>query len=284
MTAFAPPSAGQLDLKRALIAELEAAETAFLSMAPDEAIHAGRVRLKRTRALARIAARAAPWTARRIGGLARDIMHALSAARDLTALETLAERLAKAASGKRQHAKAGLALIAIAAELRQARAALPAADLHRAAEQTRSLIGLARALPALDDDDIATGLARVLRRCAKAWRKARGAKAETLRHTWRKREKDRLYALKLLTGHWPPQAPRRAKLSARLCDALGEERDALLLRAHLRAHPPEAMSKSGVKAAQRLIARRRHKDRLAADAYGRRLHDRQTAPLTAPES
>jgi hypothetical protein len=264
-----------LDLKRTLIAELEAAEAAFLNLAPDAAIHAGRVRLKRVRALARIAVLAAPWTARRIDALARDIMAAMSAARDLAALEALAARSAKGARGG-----ARKALEAVAMDLAAARADLPPCDLSLAADQTRSLIGLARALPGLDEEDIAAGLARVLARSTKAWRRARGAKAELLRHAWRKREKDRLYALKLLNSHWPSAAARRRRCSAQLCEALGEERDALLLRAYLKSHAPQNISEANAKAARRAIARLRHQERRAADALGKRVH----APLKRPRS
>lgn len=225
-----PPALPGLDLKRALIAELCAAEAAFSTLAPERALHAGRVRLKRARALARIAMHAAPWTAGRLNILAREIMHRLSAARDLDALIGRASALQHGAS---RRARRGLD--DLVDSLQQHRAGLGWPNLSQAAADVRGMIGLAKALPVLDTDDLRDGLERLDARAARALRRAEQNGSEANRHWWRKREKDRLYGHDVVCGAGLvlTTAPMRVRASARLCDALGEERDSRLLLASL---------------------------------------------------
>lgn len=235
--AASPPgraAATGLDLRRALMAELRAAEAAFTTLAPDRALHAGRVRLKRARALARIAIHAAPWTARRLNRGAREIMRSLSAARDLDALIAVADAMAAA---KTKRVRIGMAQVAAALKAR--RAGLGRPHLADAAHDVRGLLALAKALPMLDNDDITHGLARLDARARRGFRRAQRSLEAQARHWWRKREKDRLFAHDVTemarTAHRAAQ--KRGRCCAKLCDLLGRERDTTLLLALVNANP-----------------------------------------------
>ncbi len=78
---------------------------------------------------------------------------------------------------------------------------------------------------------------RVARRARKAWRRSHKART-TNRHTWRKREKARLYAMSLLPAAWPDARPRRRARNAALAETLGAERDLMLVMARLAADHP----------------------------------------------
>lgn len=251
------------DLTRLLLAELAAAEAAFLHLAPERAVHTGRVRLKRARAIARIAMPTAPWTARRINTMAADIMDALSAARDRQALADLAERFAQKAKPK-----SAKAFHAVAAALLNHHS-IAAPDLAHAAQETRKLVAMARALPALNADDIATGLERLSRRAEKAKRTGRGSRIEALRHTWRKREKDMHYALQMVTKTRGPALAKKDARHAALGEVLGLERDAMVLRDWLEGREGRAALKPKARArAQKLLAKRIKRLANKADRLG----------------
>lgn len=258
------PAAGpSVDLRRALIAELEAAEAAFLALAPAAAIHTGRIRLRRARAIARIAEPAAPWTARRINVLAGDVMRPLSASRDAQAMAAHARALSRAAKGK---AKRGLRRISQTLAMLDDDVA--ADDLQEAARDVRNIIALARALPALGAEDIQLGLERAISRARKSFRRAT-TDDESARHHWRKREKDRATAAQIFEAYWPVTIPRRAKLGRAVCKALGAERDAVLLLELLADAPTlfkrKATTKAVIKAVIADVMRRqRNSNRLGA--------------------
>jgi hypothetical protein len=263
-----------IDVKRALIAQVRAGAEAFAQLAPARAVHAGRVRLKRTRAIARLCVLAAPWTARRLNGLARTLMHSLSAVRDLDALNAAALDLADAHAGK---ARKGL--LALAQDLAQARAKVAPIDIAKAAAGARDLLGLSRALPAVDAADLQAGLARIVKRARKAFKRARSAgrgDAEA-RHAWRKRVKDRLYAQDLVgRAAWPSGAPWRRALTQRLAETLGEERDARLLLERLEAQPPAGLKQRRWRAAKRALRRTIKRHARNADRLGARLFTERT--------
>jgi hypothetical protein len=92
------------------------------------------------------------------------------------------------------------------------------------------------------------------------------------RHEWRKREKDRLYAVTLLNGAWPRDRKRRKKRGEELGDALGRERDALLLIERLNVEPHAAGSEKASRHALAALKRQCHTLGRRADRIGARLH------------
>lgn len=248
-------AAGPFDIHAALAAELDAARAAYALADVPTAIHQGRVRLKRLRALARLAIPKAGDTARIVNAAARSAMAGLSDARDLAAAAGVARR-------------AGLTALAHALEDRLGAAGPP--PLTTARRRLGAVAKAIAALPPLTEADVEAGVRRLARRARKAAAVARGERDAEARHTWRKREKDRLHALIALGPAWPRAVPRRRRSGKRLGRALGAERDVLLLLDLLRA-TPELATVAGPEGIAHLEARSRTlADR--ADRLGRAVH------------
>jgi CHAD domain-containing protein len=261
-----PIVADRFDLKHALLREVEAAAAALAMPDRAAAVHQCRVRLKRARALARLARTAAPDAAKTFNKRARAIMAGLGAARDLAALEGCARMTAQ----KTRDAGAKAGLLAAAEALARERAALEARTTDDPAQAVDRLKGMVARWAQIPPRAVERGAARLATRASKAWREARGARDDDMRHDWRKREKERLYAAELMGAAWPKNLPRRVRAGKRLGQALGLERDVLLLAARLRAEPTLA----GTDCAAALKALERRRKRLArrSDRLGRNLH------------
>ncbi|HYD72405.1 MAG TPA: hypothetical protein VEF55_04660, partial [Candidatus Binatia bacterium] len=96
------------------------------------------------------------------------------------------------------------------------------------------------------------------------------AAEKSLRHEWRKREKDRFYAVTLMEGAWPRR--RRRKQSETLGHLLGLERDALLLIERLEAEPSLAGHATNAMRARRALRKYCGTLRKRADKLGSQLH------------
>lgn len=255
------------DLRAALTAEIRGAlDELNGGAARPKAVHRCRVHLKRARALARIGRACAPGLAAVFNESARGIMRSLAQARDLAALAACARDVSKHA-GK----KARAALIAVAETLDAARAALPPLNLEAVRVGLRDLLALAQVWPEASARQMHRGAERIARRARRACRRGRGASISAHRHEWRKREKDRLYAVALLGASWPDDRKRRRKSSERLAEALGHERDALLLIHRLEAEPALAANRPVGRALAALQLRRQKLAR-RADRIGALLH------------
>lgn len=258
------------DLRAALSDEIRGALTE-LDASPEKpkAVHRCRVRLKRARALAHVGRACAPGLAEVFGQSARAVMRTLAQERDLAALADTARDLADR-SGK----KCAAALDAVAAELDAKRAALAPLDVEAVRAGLKDLLALAMVWPEASERQIEKGAERVARRARRARRRGHGAAIAARRHKWRKREKDRLYAVTLLAEAWPAFRARRRRQSERLGDMLGRERDVLLLIDRVEAEPHTA---GGEEAAHRALARLKGRSaKLArrADKLGAALHAR----------
>jgi hypothetical protein len=253
-----------LDVRAALTAEVCAAQDELSGALNAKALHAGRVRLKRARALARIGRAGAPGLAKVFDDAARALMHVLAPHRDLRALAAIADTAAKAA-GK----KAAAALRDAAARLEDARAALAPLDRAALDGALKDLHALAQVWPEASARQVARGAAAIARRARSARR--RGLRADDLatRHLWRRREKQRLYALEALGAAWP--RVRKRNLTTRLCNALGQERDARILLTRLTTHPVLANDDPAPKGALRALRKKAKKWRKRANKLGERL-------------
>jgi hypothetical protein len=197
---------------------------------------------------------------------ARAVMRQLGQARDLAALADTARLLAQTAGHR-----SAPGLISAADSLESARAQLPELDLDTVRAGIRDLIALAQVWPEPSARQIRAGAKRIAKRARRTRKRGRAAREAQLRHEWRKREKDRFYAVSLLEGAWPGQ--RRKKKSDALGHLLGMERDALLLAERLRAEPSLAGDAEAAERAQRAIRKYSTRLRKRADKVGDRLHE-----------
>lgn len=250
-----PPPVEGFDARGALDAELAAARRALRDDDPTVAVHQARVRLKRIRAIARLLTASQPEAAKALNAAARAVMAGLSQARDLAALEACAR---------------DRNLPTLAEALAARRAAMGKPPIDAARRQLTFLARTVRAIAPVESGDIERGVQRLARRARKACQAARGEREPEARHTWRKREKDRLHALDVLGAHWPKSIRRRRRTGKRLGRALGAERDVLLLLDAL-AHDAELAAIAGPDASDQLDRHRRFlADR--ADRLGRAVH------------
>ncbi|MGH6951212.1 MAG: CHAD domain-containing protein [Vitreimonas sp.] len=256
------------DLRAALWDELRAAmDELEASRGEPRAVHRCRVRVKRARALARVGSAGAPGLADVFNDTARGVMRTMAPARDLAALAETARTMSR-----KTKPRGGAALDRVAESLEAVRVASPALNMEATRAGLKDLLALAMVWPEASARQIKRGAERVVRRARRARRRGFKAKHAGPRHEWRKREKDRFYAVLLLDDAWP--CARRRKLGQRLGETLGEEHDVRLLLDRIEAAPSLAGED---KAPQRAVkALRRRCKRLArrADRIGWRLHAR----------
>ena len=253
------------DLRAAMTQELNAALEELNSFGGPRSLHRCRVQLKRARALARLGKVVAPGLASVFNESARSVMRTLAQAHDLVALADTARLLAETANDKSAEA-----LIAAADALDAARDALPVFDGQGVRVGIKDLIALAQVWPEPSPRQIREGAKRIAKRARRLRRRGRRAVEMSLRHEWRKREKDRFYAVMLMEGSWPRR--RRRKQSETLGHLLGLERDALLLIERLETEPSLAGDASNAIRAQRALRKYCGTLRKRADKLGGQLH------------
>ena len=255
------PPGPAFDMRATLTAEIRAAQAALGAPQDAPAIHAGRLHLKRARAIARVGRAGAPGLAAVFDESARAVMHLLAPAREHAALAAIAQA---AAHGACAEAAAALGAAADRFAFAAQTNAPPQAALDAA---LRDLHALAQVWPEASPRQTARGASAIIRRAKRARRAGLASADPALRHTWRRREKERLFAAEAMGPAWPRR--RRRKRTARLAAALGKERDTHILIARLAgetandAPAPHAALKRLRKLAKR--ARRR------ANALGRNL-------------
>jgi hypothetical protein len=253
------------DLRAAMTQELNAAlEELDAAENGAKALHRCRVRLKRARSLARVGKVVAPGLASVFNESARSVMRALAQAHELSALADTARLLAETTTDKNTEA-----LIATADALDAARHAVPELDRQSVRIAIKDLVALAQVWPDLSARQIRVGAKRIAKRARRLRRRGRGAQDATLRHEWRKREKDRFYAALLLEHAWPGR--RRRKRIGALGHLLGLERDAVLLVERLDAEPTLAGDASNAARARRVLRKYGARLRKRADRLGQRL-------------
>lgn len=259
------PPGPAFDVRTALAAEIRAAQLMLSAPLTAKAVHAGRVSLKRARAVARVGRAVAPGLAAVFDKSARAAMHLLAPTRELAALAAAAR-----ASAKEGGRKARAALSAAAKSFDFAGNASAVADHAALSAALKDLHALALVWPEASPRQIARGAEAIVRRARRARRRALASSDPAVRHAWRRREKERLYAAEALGADWPRK--RQRKRAARLCDVLGKERDALILLERLSAEPILANDEAAPSAALRVLRKRAKHWRARADAIGARLN------------
>jgi CHAD domain-containing protein len=242
---------------------------------PVEAVHDVRKRLKKTRALLRLARPGMPDDAyRRENAALRDAGRALSGTRDadvmVEALAALADRFAgQAPAALFEEVRGRLAARAAAAR------AVGAPAIGEHAASLRALLARVEGwqVDGSDDATLAAALARTYKRGRRAFRSAdRDPTTERL-HEWRKRAKDLWYQQALVSAAWPGVLSAQAGEAKALSKLLGDDHDLAVLAELLR----DDAELTAAVAADRdalldLIGRRRAELLGEARALGRRVY------------
>src|SRR3954452_8100151 len=198
---------------------------------PIEAIHDARKRIKKTRALLRLARPALEKAeSRRRNRALRDTGRAMSDNRDADVLVETVELLAERFVG--QYPKTFFAgikrpLATHARALRREADAAAHADALSGLEQDRW------PLAELDPEAIAGSLERTSARGREAFATADRKPTTANLHEWRKRVKDLWYQQRLLEDTWPAVMKAQAKEAKTLSKLLGEDHDLAVLAEHV---------------------------------------------------
>lgn len=242
----------------------------------DAAVHDARKRLKKARAVVRLARYDVGPDAQRVETTALgDAARALSGVRDAhVLLETLA--------ALEEHAGGALPAAAVG----ELRAALERRrdELHAAALEDGDAAGevVAQITPrrerarewSLNDEEIgsvAKGLRRIYRRGRAAMEAAFKEGDDESWHDWRKRVKDLWYALRILEPIAPAQLKGMVAEADELSDVLGDHNDVAVLRGAVTEHAG-ALPDGQLELVHAALDRRRDELRLAAFPLGRRLY------------
>jgi hypothetical protein len=142
--------------------------------------------------------------------------------------------------------------------------------MDTANQGVRDLSALARVWPEISARQVKRGAETIARRARRAAKRGHGSTDVERRHQWRKREKDRFFALNALGKHWPFK--RRRKSSERLGDVLGLERDVLLLIERVYVDPDLAGGERPARRALEVLAKRAKRLAARADRLGARVH------------
>jgi CHAD domain-containing protein len=253
------PAPAPFSLQAAIAVQMKAAEDALSAPDAGDAIHESRIALKRLRVLARVADYARPQAGAALELTAQAAMKRLAPARDLAALEHAAAAVAQDADGE------ALAFLTRAAgEFSRSRRAAESAALREAEIALLRIGPIVAIIPEITRAAARRASADIAARARSTFKAAHGKRKILLRHAWRKREKDRRNAEMLLGAAW--KGARRRKIGRDLTDALGRERDAMLLLDRLSASPRTP------KAVLRLIKRHRRLLAQRADYLGAKLH------------
>ncbi len=246
-------------LRAAIAAQMKAAEDALALPNAAAAVHETRIALKRLRMLARIADYVTPQGGAALEVAAQTMMRHLGHARDLAALEHAAQAVADEARGA-----SFTYLNRVAGDFARQRRVAEVSALNEAAIALVRLRPIAEAVPDATPSQVRRAARRLNERARTAFGRAEGRSRIWVRHDWRKREKDRRNATLIIGRNWPGKV--RAGTARRLTEALGRERDALLLLDRLKSSPRTS------KRVLRLIKKYRRDRARRADKLGARLH------------
>lgn len=233
----------------------------------ERSIHAARTRLKRLRALARLARPSIGERAfAQANGVFRGVAQALGGLRDAKVrLDALASVRGKTAGDAEVEAFESELRRLYAEEVaaRSVAAANPLPELLALLETERARIAAWKV--AGDFDPFAEALARAWKSARRSWKRADLDAPEELMHDWRKRAKDTMYHLEFLAAAWPrPFAALGAELDA-LTDLIGDDHDLFVLEAAL---GPDR----DARALRKAIARKRRRVRTKALRLGAKLY------------
>jgi CHAD domain-containing protein len=193
---------------------------------PVEAIHDARKRIKKTRALLRLAGPGlSKKRYRRRNRALRDAGRAMSSTRDADVLAETIDDLAERYAGQQP--------TTFFARIRKGLETEPEADASAHADALRALAGEAWPLKDLSPEDLAASLRHTYARGRKAFATADGDPTTANLHEWRKRVKDLWYQQRLLEAIWPGVMKAQAKEAKALSKLLGSDHDLAVLAQHV---------------------------------------------------
>jgi CHAD domain-containing protein len=203
-----------------------AAESLACEADPVEAIHDARKRIKKTRALLRLARPGlSKKRYRRRNRALRDAGRAMSATRDADVLVETVDDLAERYAGQQPKT--------FFARIRKGLVTETEADPDAHADALRALADEPWPLAELAPDDLAASLRHTYARGRKAFAKADREPTTTNLHEWRKRVKDLWYQQRLLEATWPGVMKAQAKEAKTLSKLLGSDHDLAVLAQHV---------------------------------------------------
>jgi CHAD domain-containing protein len=231
---------------------------------PVEAVHDARKRIKKTRALLRLARPGMKRGAyRRRNHTLRDTARGLSGARDA---DVMAETVEDLAERYPQRAPYGPVHDVLASWARETRSA---GEPEGAAALLRSLADARWELDGLTRDQLGEALKTTYVRGREAFAVADADPSAENLHEWRKRVKDLWYQQQLLEDSWPKVMKAQAKEAKKLSKLLGEDHDLAVLASLLRKDPELAALSSDLLT---VIAERRAVLLKRSRALGRRVY------------
>jgi CHAD domain-containing protein len=194
---------------------------------PVEAVHDARKRIKKTRALLRLARPGLKRTVyHRRNRALRDTGRGLSGARDADVLAETVDLLAERFVGRLPERFFTTARAPLAA---RAEAEREATDPGEHAAALRALAQNEWPLRELSSEALAESLKRTYARGREAFERADRKPTATNLHEWRKRVKDLWYQERLLQESWPSVMQAQAKEAKKLSKLLGEDHDLAVL-------------------------------------------------------
>ncbi len=205
-----------------------------------EAIHETRKRMKRLRALCRLArGTIGEQTYAEENAAYRDAGRGLAASRDAQVmLETLDALTQRAGDSLPEHITAPLRL-RLKRECDEAVANQSSAGLAATSAELEHAFARTRDWSFYDEDFAALtpGLQKIYRRGRKRMRGARRDPSPEHLHEWRKRVKDLWHASELVRAAQPKPLKKTARRAHRLSQLLGDGHDLHVLRDYVEAHP-----------------------------------------------
>ena len=265
-------------LKRVLIGEIVTSRDALAdpTIAPEEAIHRVRRRLKRARSIFYVLAEVPGANQENRAALARDTARLLSGARDADVAAIEARRILARAEG-RDVAAAGLLVERLEIERVEAHRALP--PLAEVASRLRASEADARSLPERFEAGrlLAEALLGSYRRGRRDWRElGDGFTVETL-HDWRKRVKQRRHLSALVPLETAVTTPAVQRDLEDLGEILGEEHDLSILEHRLTTEERLLRPREGRTGIVEFVAHRRRKLAKKALELGEELFGSRTS-------
>jgi CHAD domain-containing protein len=248
----------------------------------EEAIHDARKRLKKSRAVVRLARSSIGPLYREANVVLRDIGRGLSEVRDAGVLVSTVDKLAEVSGDEMADLFGPVRRILDERSDRMIEEAQDEGLAERAADRIRRAGGLITKGPwsGREWGFIEGGLERQYRRGRSAFREARrDPQAETV-HEWRKRAKDHWYHLRLLAVARPSVMKKAAKAAHSLSDLLGDEHDLVVLEETLRKGRGTLWDPARVDSIGSIAERRRRELLDEADPLGKRLYAEKPAKFT----
>lgn len=246
-------------------------------------VHQARKRLKKLRALLRLARKSLAGSYGRENAFLRDTARQLSKVRDAEALVESTDALKKRFNSQLPPETYNAVRKALVARRQfisgeqvdlDARVSEVVAELRTAHDRVETWFLKAHGFKA-----IGPGFRKIYQRGRKAMKQAYAKPTDERFHEWRKRAKDHWYHTRLLKQIWPELMEARQGALKELSDVLGDDHDLVGLRETLIKDLPPTLGKGELNAVVELMAQRQQELRAEAKTLGQRLYADPPGPM-----